>query len=42
MEIEQLDHFTTNVSDLDASTCFYTDVVGLTKGARPDFPFGRA
>ena len=42
MEIEQLDHFTINVSDLDASTRFYTDVVGLTKGARPDFAFGGA
>ena len=42
MEIEQLDHFTIKVSDLDASTHFYTDVVGLRNGARPDFAFGGA
>ena len=42
MEIEQLDHFTIKVSDLDASTRFYTDVVGLRNGARPDFAFGGA
>ncbi len=42
MEIEQLDHFTINVSDLEASTRFYTEIVGLTNGARPDFGFGGA
>jgi len=42
MKIEQLDHFTIKVSDLDASTRFYTDVVGLKNGARPDFVFGGA
>ena len=42
MEIEQLDHFTINVGDLDASTRFYTDIVGLRKGPRPDFSVGGA
>ena len=42
MEIEQLDHFTINVRDLETSTHFYTEIVGLTKGARPDFSVGGA
>ena len=42
METAQLDHFTIKVSDLITSTQFYTDVVGLKNGARPDFAFGGA
>ncbi len=42
MGIELLDHFTINVSNLDVSTEFYTDVVGLRKGKRPAFSFGGA
>jgi len=34
-----LNHFTIRTTDLDASRHFYADVLGLTVGPRPDFPF---
>jgi catechol 2,3-dioxygenase-like lactoylglutathione lyase family enzyme len=35
----RLDHFTIRTSDLDATRDFFTEVVGLTVGDRPPFPF---
>jgi catechol 2,3-dioxygenase-like lactoylglutathione lyase family enzyme len=34
-----LNHFSIRTTDLDASRQFYADVLGLTVGPRPDFPF---
>ena len=34
-----LNHFSIRTTDLDASRHFYSDVLGLTDGPRPDFPF---
>ena len=34
-----LNHFSIRTTDLDASRRFYADVLGLTDGPRPDFPF---
>lgn len=34
-----LNHFSIRTADLDASRVFYADVLGLTVGPRPDFPF---
>ena len=34
-----LNHFSIRTTDLDASRHFYADVLGLTVGPRPDFPF---
>ena len=34
-----LNHYSIRVSDLDATCAFYTQVLGLTAGPRPDFPF---
>ena len=34
-----LNHFSIRTTDLDASTRFYADVLGLTVGPRPAFPF---
>jgi catechol 2,3-dioxygenase-like lactoylglutathione lyase family enzyme len=34
-----LNHFSIRTTDLDASRRFYGDVLGLTVGPRPDFPF---
>lgn len=35
----RLDHFTIRTTDLDATRDFFTDVIGLTVGDRPPFPF---
>jgi len=35
----RLDHFTIRTTDLDATHDFFTDVIGLTVGDRPPFPF---
>ncbi len=34
-----LNHFSIRTTDLDASRRFYADVLGLTDGPRPAFPF---
>src|ERR1700712_2281167 len=34
-----LNHFSIRTTDLKASRRFYADVLGLTVGPRPDFPF---
>ena len=34
-----LNHFSIRTPDLEASRRFYADVLGLTVGPRPDFPF---
>lgn len=34
-----LNHFSIRATDLDASRRFYVDVLGLSVGPRPDFPF---
>jgi catechol 2,3-dioxygenase-like lactoylglutathione lyase family enzyme len=39
MPIETLDHYSVRTTDVDATRDFYQDVVGLTVGPRPDFPF---
>ena len=39
MVVKRLDHYTINVSDVDASVDFYNDVVGLVNGPRPPFTF---
>lgn len=42
MKIEKLDHFTINVSDLNVSIQFYSKIVGLRIGSRPNFSFNGA
>ncbi len=37
MAISGLDHITLNTADVDASRCFYVDVLGLREGDRPSF-----
>jgi len=39
MTVESLDHYTIVAADLDRSVTFYTDVLGLVNGDRPDFGF---
>ncbi|MBC7484196.1 MAG: VOC family protein [Rhizobacter sp.] len=34
-----LNHYSIRTTDLEASRRFYADVLGLTVGPRPDFPF---
>lgn len=34
-----LNHFSVRTTDMDATGAFYRDVLGLTVGPRPDFPF---
>lgn len=34
-----LNHFSIRTTQLEASRCFYADVLGLTVGPRPNFPF---
>ena len=34
-----LNHYSIRTADLDASRRFYADVLGLTVGPRPEFPF---
>ena len=38
----RLDHINIATDDLDGSIAFYRDVLGLTVGPRPDFPFAGA
>jgi catechol 2,3-dioxygenase-like lactoylglutathione lyase family enzyme len=39
MPITELNHYSIRTLDLDASEKFYTEVLGLTVGPRPSFPF---
>src|SRR5580704_17705033 len=39
MTLRRLDHVTVNCADLDASRAFYSQALGLTEGARPNFGF---
>ncbi|MEQ8228589.1 MAG: VOC family protein [Rhodospirillales bacterium] len=39
MSISGLDHFNIRAKDLDGMRDFFTDVIGLNVGDRPDFPF---
>lgn len=39
MPAEQLEHVTVRCADLDATRAFYADILGLSVGPRPDFPF---
>ena len=34
-----LNHFSIRTTNLEASRCFYADVLGLSVGPRPNFPF---
>ena len=38
----RLDHVTIRTDDLDASTAFYRDIIGLEVGPRPSFSFAGA
>lgn len=42
MPIERLDHVNLRTAQLDAMIRWYVDVLGLTRGPRPDFGFGGA
>jgi catechol 2,3-dioxygenase-like lactoylglutathione lyase family enzyme len=39
MSIEKLDHYSIRTKDLESTRRFYTQVMGLEVGPRPDFPF---
>ena len=39
MAIQTLDHCSIRTLDLEASRAFYVDVLGMTEGDRPKFPF---
>lgn len=39
MALDRLDHYSVRTRDLDGTGRFYTDVLGLNDGWRPDFPF---
>ena len=39
MQIGKLDHVNVRTNQLDAMIGWYTDVLGMRTGARPDFPF---
>src|SRR5437588_706892 len=39
MPISGMNHFTVLTNDLDATTAFYVDLLGLSPGFRPDFDF---
>jgi catechol 2,3-dioxygenase-like lactoylglutathione lyase family enzyme len=39
MPVQALEHVTIRCVDLKATRDFYVDLIGLTEGARPDFPF---
>jgi len=39
MEIKRIDHYSIRTLDVEASRKFYTDVIGLTVGPRPEFKF---
>lgn len=39
MPLENLNHYSIRTADLEASRRFYTEVLGMTVGPRPPFPF---
>ena len=39
MEIKRIDHYSIRTLDVEASRKFYTEIIGLTAGPRPAFPF---
>ena len=39
MKIKRIDHYSIRTTDVDASRKFYTEVIGLTIGPRPEFRF---
>lgn len=39
MPIQKLDHYSIRTHDLGATERFYTDILGLEVGPRPNFPF---
>jgi catechol 2,3-dioxygenase-like lactoylglutathione lyase family enzyme len=39
MTVQSLDHYTIIANDLERSVSFYTDVLGLVNGERPNFGF---
>jgi catechol 2,3-dioxygenase-like lactoylglutathione lyase family enzyme len=39
MEIKRIDHYSIRTLDVEASRKFYTEIIGLTVGPRPVFPF---
>ena len=39
MPVSAMNHFTILTDDVDATTAFYGDLLGLTPGARPPFDF---
>lgn len=39
MPLERLDHYSVRTLDIERTTRFYVDVLGLTDGARPPFEF---
>lgn len=39
MEVTTFDHCTIRTTDLDTTCRFYSEVLGLTVGQRPNFPF---
>jgi len=39
MSIVSLDHINIRTAELARTAAFFTDVLGLTRGWRPDFPF---
>jgi len=39
MPIKQLNHFSIRTTNLEATRRFYIEVIGLTEGPRPPFPF---
>jgi catechol 2,3-dioxygenase-like lactoylglutathione lyase family enzyme len=39
MALERLDHYSIRTAKLDETRDFYTSVLGLSVGPRPDFPF---
>ena len=39
MQITKLDHVNLRTKQLDKMVTWYTDILGLRLGARPDFPF---
>ncbi|HTS23697.1 MAG TPA: VOC family protein [Casimicrobiaceae bacterium] len=39
MDIKRIDHYSIRTTDVEASRRFYTEVIGLSVGPRPEFPF---
>ncbi len=42
MPLEKLDHVNVRTAQLDAMIDWYTKILGMQQGDRPDFPFGGA